>query len=319
MKITASLFEFGLKCFTKCFLRSSGETGKGNAYADWVRTQTESCRSEGIRGLMAGTAHDEVIIGALGTKDQKTAKWRLAVDVAAHAQDLESSLHAVERVPSKTRGQPGQIIPIRFVFTNKLTKDDKLLLAFDAFVLSEMLGHEINFGKIIHGDNHTTLKVQTSVLAREVRKLSRKIAILLSSNSPPDLVLNRHCVQCEFRACCRQKAIAKDDLSLLSRMTEKERKKFNSKGLFTVTQLSYTFRPRRRPKRLVAKREKYHHSLQALAIRERKIHIVGNPELKIEGTPVFLDVEGLSRPRLLLPDRNSLPNRREGHSTQPVG
>src|SRR5437016_10155406 len=41
------------------------------------------------------------------------------------------------------------------------------------------------------------------------------------------------------------------------------------------------------------KREKYHHCLKALAIRENKIHIVGNPELKIEGTPVYLDVEGL--------------------------
>ncbi len=41
------------------------------------------------------------------------------------------------------------------------------------------------------------------------------------------------------------------------------------------------------------KREKYHHSLKALAIREKKIHVVGNPELKIEGTPVYLDVEGL--------------------------
>jgi predicted RecB family nuclease len=41
------------------------------------------------------------------------------------------------------------------------------------------------------------------------------------------------------------------------------------------------------------KREKYHHSLKALAIREKKIHIVGSPELKIEGTPVYLDVEGL--------------------------
>lgn len=41
------------------------------------------------------------------------------------------------------------------------------------------------------------------------------------------------------------------------------------------------------------KQEKYHHSLKALAIREKKIHIVGNPELKIEGTPVYLDVEGL--------------------------
>ena len=48
---------------------------------------------------------------------------------------------------------------------------------------------------------------------------------------------------------------------------------------------------RRRPRRLRDKREKYHHSLQALAIREKKIHIVGSPELKIEGTPVYLDVD----------------------------
>src|ERR671937_187896 len=66
-----------------------------------------------------------------------------------------------------------------------------------------------------------------------------------------------------------------------------ERKELNGKGIFTVTQLSYTFRPRRRPKHLREKREKYHHSLKALAIRERKIHIVGNPDLKIEGTPVY--------------------------------
>ena len=293
MNITASLFDAALKCSTKCFLRSLGETGKGNAYADWVRTQTESYRGTGIKGLMAGVAHDELIVRAPGSENLNTAEWRLAVDVMAHAQNLESSLHAVERVPLNARGQPTQIIPIRFIFTNKLTRDDKLLLAFDALVLSEMLGREINFGRIIHGDNYATLKVRTSVLTSEVRKLTRKIAMLLSSNLPPDLVLNRHCVECEFQAQCRQKAIEKDDLSLLSRMTEKERKKFNSKGLFTVTQLSYTFRPRRRPKRLVAKRERYHHSLKALAIRERKIHIVGSPELTIEGTPVYLDVEGL--------------------------
>ncbi|MGH9425656.1 MAG: TM0106 family RecB-like putative nuclease, partial [Terriglobia bacterium] len=53
------------------------------------------------------------------------------------------------------------------------------------------------------------------------------------------------------------------------------------------------FRPRRRPKRLAGKGEKYHHSLKALAIRQRKIHIVGSAELKIDGMPVYLDVEGL--------------------------
>ena len=49
----------------------------------------------------------------------------------------ESRLHAVERVPSEGRGRAAQFIPIRFIFFNKLTKDDKLLLAFDAFVLRQ--------------------------------------------------------------------------------------------------------------------------------------------------------------------------------------
>ena len=167
------------------------------------------------------------------------------------------------------------------------------MLAFDAFVLSETLGRAISIGKIIHGDDHATFKVKTSALAGEVRKRLGKIATLLSNPTPPDLVLNRHCAECEFQARCRKIAIEKDDLSLLAGMSMKERQKLRSKGIFTVTQLSYTFQPRRRPKHQRDKREKYYHSLKALAIREKKIHIVGSPELKIEGTPVYLDVEGL--------------------------
>jgi len=63
----------------------------------------------------------------------------------------ETRLDAVERVPSEGRSKAAQFIPIRFIFRNKLTKDDRLLLAFDAFVLSALLGREIAVGKIIHG------------------------------------------------------------------------------------------------------------------------------------------------------------------------
>ena len=210
-----------------------------------------------------------------------------------HSVILESHLHAVERVPAEGRGKAAQFVPIRFISFNKLGKDDKLLLGFDAFVLSAALGRDIAAGKIIHGDDHATLKVKTSALAGEVRKRLEKMTALLSNPTSPDLVLNRHCGECEFQARCRKIALEKDDLSLLGGMSAKERQKLRSKGIFTVTQLSYTFRPRRRPKRLRDKREKYHHSLKALAIREKKIHIVGSPELKIEGTPVYLDVEGL--------------------------
>ena len=120
-----------------------------------------------------------------------------------------------------------------------------------------------------------------------------KIRTVLSSETPPDLVLKRHCGECQFENRCRQNAVEKDDLSLLAGMSEKERKKYHSKGIFTVTQLSYTFRPRRRPKRLRDKRERYHHSLKALAIRQNKVHVVGTPKIDIEGTQVYLDVEGL--------------------------
>jgi len=196
-------------------------------------------------------------------------------------------------VPPEGRGKAAHFIPIRHVFRNKLTKEDKVLMAFDAFVLGTALGREIGVGKIIHGDDHAALKVKTSALAGGVRKSLGKMAALLSSSGPPGLVLIRHCGECDYRDQCRQKAIEKDDLSLLAGMSAKERQKLRSKGIFTVTQLSYTFRPRRRPKRLRDKRERYHHALKALAIREKKIHIVGSPELKIEGTPVDLDVEGL--------------------------
>ena len=62
--------------------------------------------------------------------------------------------------PPEGRGKAAQFIPIRFVFNNKLAKDDRLLLAFDAFVLSTALGRQIDTGKIIHGDDYATIKVK---------------------------------------------------------------------------------------------------------------------------------------------------------------
>jgi hypothetical protein len=150
---------------------------------------------------------------------------------------------------------------------------------------------------MIHGDRRSVFKVKAYSLSRVVHNTVGKVAALLSATAPPDLILNRHCPECGFQSRCRKMAVEKNDLSLLANLPDKERSRLNSKGIFTVNQLSYTFRPRRRIKRLAAKPEKYHHSLKALAIREQKIHIVGHPQLQIEGTPIYFDVEGI-------PDRN---------------
>lgn len=295
MKITPDLFEAYLKCPIKCWLRAAGEAVTGNTYAEWVKMQDESYRSNETARLSGELSNGEIT--SPEAENLKSAKWLLATNVTVQAKvnscAVESNIAALERIASEGRGKAAQFVPISFIFRNKLTNDDKLLPAFDAFVLSETLGRQVSFGKIIHGADHAALKVKTAALAGEVRTRLDKIASLLANPTPPELVLNRHCPECEFRDRCRQKAIETNDLSLLAGMSAKERQKLRSKGIFTVTQLSYTFRPRRRPRRMRDKREKYHHALKALAIREKKIHIVGSPELKIEGTPVYLDVEGL--------------------------
>jgi len=291
MTVTSTLFEAYLKCPTKCFLKSSAETEE--KYVNWIQVESEMYQNERRQHLMDRLPSSDCVSRSADVEDLRTAKWRFAVDLSAYSQDLASTIHAVERIASEGRGRRAVFIPVRLVLTNKITRDDKLLLAFDALTLSEILGRSVAFGKIIYGNQHVTVKVKTLALAGKVRKLARKIAELLSSPSPPDLVLNRHCGVCEFQSLCRQKATVKDDLSLLPRMTEKQRRTFHERGIFTVTQLSYTFRPRRKPKRLAQKRENYYHALKALAIRARKIHIVGKPELNLDGTPVYLDVEGL--------------------------
>jgi len=292
MTISSCLLEAYLKCPTKCWLRSAGEQITDGTCVQCTQARNESYVAAEIRRLLSRTLQSECMLSP-SADHLKACKWRLSTGVLAQTPNLESYIHAVECLPSARRGKPAHIIVTRFISTNKISKDAKLLLAFDALALSETLKQEVGLGKIIHGDNHATLNVCTSALELEVRQHIAKIDALLSSPSPPDLVLIPHCADCEFQSRCRQKALENDDLSLLSGMTEKERKKLHDKGIFTVTQLSYTFRPRRRPKQVRDKREKYHHSLRALAIRQNKIHIVGNPKIVIEGTPVYLDVEGL--------------------------
>ena len=85
MKITLSLFEAHLKCPAKCWLRSNGEPTAGNAYPEWVQTQSESYRADAVRQLTAEVPAEVYAVGP-AAENLKTAKWRLAVDVDILAQ-----------------------------------------------------------------------------------------------------------------------------------------------------------------------------------------------------------------------------------------
>ena len=105
MKLTSALFEAYLKCPTKCYLRSTGQTGSGNAYAEWVREQNDAYRKEAVQRLVTA-AGDGVAATTPGAENLKTATWRLAVDLPLETETMASRLHAWFAFPEPRRGGP---------------------------------------------------------------------------------------------------------------------------------------------------------------------------------------------------------------------
>src|SRR5262249_16277783 len=154
------------------------------------------------------------------------------------------------------------------------TQRDKLLLAFQAHVLTSMLGAPPTEARIVHGEEYKSLRVTIEPLIARVRGMIEQIEDGLGRDGPPTLTFNTHCKQCEFRSTCRGIAETTDDLSLLRGLSGKEIQKLRDRGIATVLQLSHTYRPRRRSKRSVGGARKHDPSLQALALREKKVFVL---------------------------------------------
>jgi hypothetical protein len=74
MRITPFIFDAFLKCATKGHLRSLGEVGSGNEYAEWVRAQDESYQREGARRLQDAVPETERVVAPPATDNLKAAK-----------------------------------------------------------------------------------------------------------------------------------------------------------------------------------------------------------------------------------------------------
>jgi len=287
--ITEEAFETFLKCPTKSYLRGIDAIGAQSEFGEWQERQLAHFKQTAWERFQSSVARDELFVGTPPPHVLKERRYRVILDYVVDLPEIRSRLHALERSASARDTVHSTYIPVRFVPTDKLTVFDKLLLAFGALALFRASGKMPHVGKIIHGRQHATVRVPLTELIGEVRLVLSRITAQQGGDTPPPLVLNKHCLECAFQSRCRQISVERDDLSLLANMTVKERKKLHDKGIFTVTQLSYTFRPRRHFTPPVMKQQ---HALKALAIRKKQIHIFGTPTLSAPGTPVYFDVEG---------------------------
>jgi predicted RecB family nuclease len=119
--------------------------------------------------------------------------------------------------------------PSLFVGTYSITKEQQLALSFVGYVLEQLQSTSPAAGKLIgmDGKSHT---VKLGASTKALRPLLAPLHewITAPSPKPPSVLLNHHCLTCQFQRMCRAQAIQEDHLSLLGGITPKEIRTFNT-------------------------------------------------------------------------------------------
>jgi predicted RecB family nuclease len=189
-------------------------------------------------------------------------------------------------------------LPILFTVHEPIESWHKTLLCFAAIAIWNTCRNVPHAGYICHGSDRKITKLPlTDAIGRTFEILHQAYRSIASGVDVP-LILNKHCNICSFNKHCRDIAIATDNLSIIGTLGEKEHRKLVEKGVTTITQLSYGYRPRRK-RRALAKAPfapgitiKNDNKLRALALKKGQIHVVNPQPGPRKGTPVYLDVEG---------------------------
>lgn len=215
-------------------------------------------------------------------------------NVPLKSDDLEVTADVLVRIDSGSSVTHHNFEPHLVLGTNTVTKEHRMQLAFVGYVLSEAQQFRPAIGTIINVLGQQK-RIQLSTLMTDLLPIIETVRSWKTNplTTPPPIFLNDHCPICPFRRSCITQAEKEDNLSQLSRMTPKLMKKYRRKGIFTVEQLSYLFKPRRQRRKRQKTPIVLNPELQALALRTGKIYLHQQHSIPEHTVELFLDIEGL--------------------------
>jgi predicted RecB family nuclease len=286
------------RCRYKAFLKCTGEAGVATDYELLQRELADAYQEKAIAWLATRFTPDEIVFSPPSLEHVFRSRSRLILNAPCKPERGSITFPAIERTVSRTgTGKHGHVL-IVFSPNDKLSKDEKLTAAMLGSALSSWHGLTVTSVEMIHGPqfSSTTLVLLSNNgmthLAKEATDTLHDLEAMVASQAPPLMYLNDDCGVCEYRDRCRKNAVDRDDLSLLRGLQPKEIEAWKERGIFTVTQLAHTFRPKtmgrssQQPKR-------HSQPLQAMAIRDNKTYIRKRPEMPTQPTKVCFDVEGI--------------------------
>jgi predicted RecB family nuclease len=277
MKITRDILESYLQCKYKGHLKLAKEQGIKSDYELLLVESRNKVRLVAADKLTRNKKGDAVqgLAITLGILKHGAP---LLFDASIEDEELSVCFDALQKEAGPSLLGNFHYIPVLFHETERPSRLQKVLLELYGLIIGDLQGRYPDSGFLIHGRGCNVRRFRLKPNGENARQAMQGIREIQRHN--------------EFRQQCHAEATAKDDLSLLGRMREKEIKKYNSRGIFTVTQLSCTFRARRNSKRSKQKSPPHHPALQALAIRDKKIYVIRTPELPSCSNRIYLDIEG---------------------------
>jgi predicted RecB family nuclease len=292
MQITDEIFKSYLSCQYKAHLKLCGKTGNKTELENLNDELRKAREIEVIQQFLNEYYPADILQSPLlRISDLKKSK-KVILTPHLEIDNISISLFALEKLPKPSKLGSFSYVPIILSENKKITKAIRLLLTFQAVCLEKLQGTNPHIGKIVFGGSKRRSIIKLDPYYREVQKLLQAIQKQHTNKVVPKFMLNKHCEMCEFNEHCHQKAVKEDDLSLLSGIRPREILLLNNKGIFTVKNYSYTFRARKKRKRVKDQKTPHFSSLKALAIREKKIYIYEKPQLPDARVRIYLDIEG---------------------------
>jgi predicted RecB family nuclease len=289
-KITRDVIESYMACHYKAFLKLTGHEGAipdhrsslPSKNCGFPLTSVDEVHSKHVKNQNAAT---------IVLTSSHLRQGALLIANGLFETDLISlKIDGLQRVAGASDIGDFHYLPLVSHSATQGPQTQKLLLDVYGFVLSDLQGRIPDRGISQGPGKKSTMQLSPGLKTAE--RLLKALNELQMAEAPPLLTLNEHCQVCEFQSRCHAQAVEEDNLSLLQKISKSEIMRLRKKGIFTINQLSYTFRPRHVKKR--AKNPAYPHyfALQARALREKTVFVHGAPGLNARDTRIYMDFEG---------------------------
>jgi predicted RecB family nuclease len=291
-KITSDVLESYLHCKLKGYLKLAGQQGTKCDFEAMLTELRAEVRLKAIDTIIARHPGDQVARNIPLTTAGLKRGPQYILDGTLEDDALVLHFDGLKRMEGGSKLGNFHYLPVLFHEGRQVKKWQKLLLEVYGMILSGLQGRAPTYGVIWHGRECKATRVKLNPDHRKAEQVLRELKDMATSNLPPRLLLNDHCPVCEFRQRCHEQAVQEDNITLLRGMGEKEVNRYARKGISTVTQLSCTFRLRKRGKRVKTQQRPHNFALQALAVREKKIYVLGKPILPTAPVRMYFDCEG---------------------------